>query len=77
MKIKDQIDYQKLKTVLEAMKKAYPDYSFSQLYQFAAMAENADEFINFDKELTKFTDTLPAYRETQNPMEELEYRDSH
>lgn len=76
LKIKDQIDYQKLKTVLEAMKKAYPDYSFSQLYQFAAMAENADEFINFDKGLTKFTDTLPAYRETQNPMEELEYGDS-
>lgn len=62
---------------MEVLKKNYPDYTYQQLFYHIASDGNYKRYIDFDKELLDFVNTLPVYEvNNNNPIEEMEFGDS-
>lgn len=66
--------YEELRTALEKLKEAYPDYSYLQLYYHVAADCDYEWYLDFDEELEAFVDSL-TYQKELDFLEELEFGD--
>ncbi len=71
----DECYYDDLRLALEKLKETYPDYTYLQLYYKVRKDCDYEWYLNFDEELEKFVDNLPAYRQELDFFSELEYGD--
>lgn len=68
--------WEKIKQYLEQMSLRYPEYSYENLFSFVFQDCNYKDYVNFDKNLEQFTDSVKYYKNEKNPFDEKYYGDS-
>lgn len=67
--------FDNLKTALVKLKEKYPEYTYLQLYYHVSTDCEYEYYLNFDKELENFVDSLPAYKKDMDFLREQQYGD--
>lgn len=67
--------FKNLKTALIKLKEKYPEYTYLQLYYHVSTDCEYEYYLNFDRELENFVDSLPVYKKDMDFLRERQYGD--
>lgn len=67
--------FSSLKTALIKLKEKYPEYTYLQIYYHVSTDCDYEYYLNFDKNLENFINTLPEYRKDMDFLKEQQYGD--